>query len=441
MQALTQDWDYPPAMLEMGIVLLELSLPAAGINNESCFGVPPLESLIGGFPGWRTHREVVIARQVRSAECEGKLQVMSRICCIGTALSVALPVLHAGPSLVRAQDSTPLQYRYLWDSDSRNRPEWQLVGRTAGYGPAGMIWGKEGEIFLADPENSRVLHITREGNLQGIIGRRGQGHGEFEYPRGLGFEKSTGVLWVLDFDGFGISKRCSRFESRDGTYVLRDSVILQSTRHDLIVDQEDSFWRSGLSTQSSSGRTERKPGRIRLMDLRGNVLREFGPSWAVEEESPWSMLGTSALNEGRLIELSGGRLAWLWLYRPIIEVWSKEGVLIAERGFGSPFSDLPQPVRDNQGIVHSVGIFSIAAYDEEGDVLFIKAPLEGERGARYLGLDTRTLEEKESYYITRPSDAEKPMTESNILVERVAGAIRFYSIDIYSHALVVLYPE
>jgi hypothetical protein len=376
---------------------------------------------------------------------EEAVPTISRGRCMATSLYAARSILLFGllivPCIIGAQEPKSLQYRYLWDADSRNRPEWQNIGRTAGAGPAGMIWGKKGEIFLADPQNSRVLHINRDGELLGIIGRPGLGPGEFESPKALGFENDTGMLWVLDFDDFGVSKRCSRFVLRDGAYELRDSVTFQTTRSDMIVEKGDSFWQIGTSSRSGPKGTERQPGRIRLVDFSGRVLREFGPIWTVGEDSPWSLLSPSGLNQGRLIELSSNRLAWLWECRPRIEIWSKEGVLMVERVFGSPFSDKPPPFVDSQGMIHSVRIFSIAAYDEEGDLLFITAPLEGDGGARYLGLDTRTLEEKESYYLKRPSGVEAPMTGTSMLVERVVGEIRFYSIDVYSRALVVLYPE
>jgi len=116
-----------------------------------------------------------------------------------------------------AQQGVPLTYEYLWNPESPNIEEWQILGPGSG-GVSGIIWGNPGDIFLIDGGKACVLWLTREGDLVQIIGRRGQGPGEFIKPVALAFDSTTEALWVADGNF-----RYSRFSLKNDEYVYQDS--------------------------------------------------------------------------------------------------------------------------------------------------------------------------------------------------------------------------
>lgn len=91
-------------------------------------------------------------------------------------------------------------------------PEWPLqevvrIGSVDGevaLTQVGVIMlAPDGRIFVAQPRDAAVRVFAPDGSPAGIIGRRGEGPGEFRLVAGLGFQGDT--LWVSDPTGGRVS--------------------------------------------------------------------------------------------------------------------------------------------------------------------------------------------------------------------------------------------
>ena len=69
------------------------------------------------------------------------------------------------------------------------------------------------EIAVTDSGNHRVRIFSSDGNYLRSFGRRGNKHGEFNYPRGIAFHKN-GNMFVVDNDNFRI-----QIFSGEGEYI------------------------------------------------------------------------------------------------------------------------------------------------------------------------------------------------------------------------------
>lgn len=56
--------------------------------------------------------------------------------------------------------------------------------------------GQNGEIYILDYDNKRIVHFDEKGTILNTFGGAGEGPGEFEFPRYLTFEKDK--LYVVD---------------------------------------------------------------------------------------------------------------------------------------------------------------------------------------------------------------------------------------------------
>lgn len=75
----------------------------------------------------------------------------------------------------------------------------------------GLAVGDQGWIFVAQPADAHVKVVDRDGRLLRVIGRRGAGPGEFQFPAAVGWLADT--LWVQDMQ----ARRISLF-SPDGRF-------------------------------------------------------------------------------------------------------------------------------------------------------------------------------------------------------------------------------
>ncbi len=94
----------------------------------------------------------------------------------------------------------------------------------------------DGNAFVYDGFDARIVRVGPDGRVQGYIGRKGAGPGEFRTVVGMGFDPE-GNLWVVDSG----NQRYSVFAS-DGT-LLRD--------YRRPVDLYDAVWFGGFGTDST----------------------------------------------------------------------------------------------------------------------------------------------------------------------------------------------
>ncbi|MFC1530218.1 6-bladed beta-propeller [Gemmatimonadota bacterium] len=364
------------------------------------------------------------------------------------------------PNLANAQEHIPLTYRYLWDID--HPEEWQMLSRGfSGFGVTGMIWGANDELLLCDRNNAHILRLTREGELVQIIGGEGEGPGEFRDPLAIGIDRQSNDIWIYDES----LRRYSIFTNREGTYRYLDSFnapLRRDNQMNLIIEGADQFWRCGAVRTTFRDPTSTEKSRIKFMDTEGTIVRGFGPLWEVSESSPWAMLGADVLNGGSLVEIPGDRLAFTWMFRPIMEIWTKEGELALQRQFAEPlWETLPVPRQTGEHISSAVSFRNEVRYDFEGNLLFILTGMDigvSGRALVFVGLDPNTLKEMEIYYVEIPGakqfkrsrEARLPSVEETgipefsvmaFLVYRENGEVRFLGADLSTLSLMEFRPE
>ena len=114
---------------------------------------------------------------------------------LGSTLAAVLLVeaLAAHPAMAQAVDLDALPLRQVEITaqfGEIDHPE-LAFSRIADLGV-----GPDGHLYLAQPQDSRVTVLTRDGQVVRHIGRRGSGPGEFMSPGMVGWFADT--LWVLD---------------------------------------------------------------------------------------------------------------------------------------------------------------------------------------------------------------------------------------------------
>ena len=58
--------------------------------------------------------------------------------------------------------------------------------------------GKEGKVFISDPEGYRILEFTTDGEFIRYWGDYGNDDSSFIIPVGLAYDPSTDSIWVAD---------------------------------------------------------------------------------------------------------------------------------------------------------------------------------------------------------------------------------------------------
>jgi DNA-binding beta-propeller fold protein YncE len=73
--------------------------------------------------------------------------------------------------------------------------------------PLGIVVDRNGDIFLSDPDNHRVLHLDKDGNLVSTLGSGVRDSGEYGFntPAGL-FLDDQGNLYVVDILNYSVKK-------------------------------------------------------------------------------------------------------------------------------------------------------------------------------------------------------------------------------------------
>jgi DNA-binding beta-propeller fold protein YncE len=64
--------------------------------------------------------------------------------------------------------------------------------------PEGIVLDRDGNLWVADYGNDRVVKLSPDGRLLLSWGSHGSGPGEFVGPKGVAVDPSTGRLYVAD---------------------------------------------------------------------------------------------------------------------------------------------------------------------------------------------------------------------------------------------------
>jgi hypothetical protein len=205
-----------------------------------------------------------------------------------------------------------LKHTWLWDPQSTAIGEWQCFNR-----PFKIEIGPYGELLVADSGNSRIIRFWESGEHE-VLGRRGEGPGEFVSPVDLCVDIDRKLLWVTD-SRLG---RVLLFALHEhGTTFLNSysSRMLLARSHPYLVPclPDTSFYLLSNSLTS----------RISHIGKSGSLIKEFGGSWILDEDS------RSRRNFGYLVTTDDDHLVFVGAIVPRIEKYTLAGELVASTPF------------------------------------------------------------------------------------------------------------
>lgn len=328
--------------------------------------------------------------------------------------------------------SVHLSMRYLWDPASPELHEWQVLGN-----PQDILLGPHGDLFISDGDQAKVLRCTSRGEFIEIIGRRGAGPGEFEECWDLGYCSSDSTLWVVDRST--VRGSVSRFKLTPSSSQYIDRFTARNTwlqtRPNLVVQDAHSFW--------VHDRSSRVDMRILHINDDGEVISSFGelykPPEATTERERWMI---SAYSLG-FPELAGqDTLIFIYMSRPVMELWSISGQLLHQVEFDLPevrsiTRHVEQQRREMQNPEVTPVYFQTAVWHPESAALYVMTSDVASNRQVIYGVDAKDLRILTRYLV----DIEFGENFLACLaVESTPAGLRFFSIDVLQAGVVVLEP-
>ncbi len=352
------------------------------------------------------------------------------------ATTLTIPFTSCAPSITEDnRDPIQLSVRMMWEPADPNLPDWQLLGRW----PQDLISGRDGELFLSDEQNARVLHFNTDGELFGIIGRSGGGPGEFTNPVDLAYDLQRDLLWVGERGRGGgkISRftwRGDQFEFLD-TFQARALMIDRSSALTTAVE-EDMYWTNGWFFQQEDYQNTL----LQLIQTDGTIERSFGDPW----EPEWVNRGmASRINECNIVRIEDEHIALVWSNQPKVQIWNMDGTLLVERYFETPeiMRPGPGPVKNEDGREVYYMWFTCADYCEETELLFVGFNVNQEDRFDFYALDPNSLLIAEWYQLPVPQSEEDRIWPSRLVIETTDQTTRFFCIEMYSSGVLVIEPQ
>jgi hypothetical protein len=206
-------------------------------------------------------------------------------------------------------------------------------------------------IYIADSGNDRVLVFDFDGKLQNVIGRTGQGPGEFANPTGLDVLED-GKLAVADNQ----NNRIQLFD-RSGEFVR--SINTKEVRVADLVFKDDKFYTIssyGMAGYSLSIRSDVETNPlVNVLDREGNLVQTMGV-----DDYPEAQPFLRAIKHRVCLAISGdGQLFLPHFSMNVIHVFGMDGKKIADFDRPLPFKpELPRILQQKQS---KEGVISMSA--------------------------------------------------------------------------------
>ena len=323
-----------------------------------------------------------------------------------------------------------LQARWLWDPTSTDLEDWQIVGRQ----PADIIMGEEGELFISDSQNARIIRLTTEGELIEEIGGKGWGPGELQDPMDLSFDSTNQILWIAERG----SRRglISRFKASGEHYQFLDAIrspaIQMFDQYKCLVHEgTDAYWTSYFPYEGDLSNETR----IKLYGRDNELLKSFGRLWINEGEG----FGSTWMNNGGfLLRVGLYKLAFIWMYKPEVEIWTTNGTLLVNQTL-----ETREIQKDGTWLEHQprrVDYFTASCWLPERDLLYVGFRTSDPDQFHIYGLFIQDLFIREWYQFNQPEDEEETFRFHHLAIEVIEGRIRFFSLDLNSSGVMVLDP-
>ncbi len=328
---------------------------------------------------------------------------------------VALCLLLLGCSRQYAFDFDPsvaLTVHDLWDTKLEEVDDWRVL-----YSPSKICLGPNNDLLITDAGNQRILQVTEDGEFVRLIGRSGDGPGEFQRPVDILYNGEQSQLLVFDRNQF----RLSLFQySVDGVEFLRrfpaEYTYGQSRpRSELAGD--NMIWHATRTSEQ----------RISLYRLDGTLVRAFGDLWVEPFDNEASI---RTRNAGRIHWVADDVIAWVWDHRPEIELWTTQGILLQSRVIDVPeFMPFIQKYLDDPPQGQYPVTITHSCRSEDGSRLYIATTQSEYSGAVFYEIDSQTLEPLLRF--TTPDDME-PFLTMSFCVRRDSNGTNIYAINAFT---------
>jgi len=206
-------------------------------------------------------------------------------------------------------------------------------------------------IYVADSGNERVLVFDFDGKLQKIIGRKGQGPGEFSNPTGLDIY-DEGTLAVADSNN-------NRIQIFDKSWEFVKSINTREVRVADLVFKDDRFYTIssyGMAGYSLALRSEKETQPlVNVLDLEGNLVQTMAV-----DDYPESQPFLRAIKHRVCLALSeDNKLFVPHFSMNVIHVFDLDGKKIAD--FDRPLSFKPADPKILQQKQSKEGVVSMQA--------------------------------------------------------------------------------
>jgi len=147
--------------------------------------------------------------------------------------------------------------------------------------PSGIAVDNQGNIYILDAGNHRIQKFDSEGKYLATFGRRGQGPAEFYLPSSLDLDHQ-GYMYVSDSQNQRVQiLKPDGTEHKTITFTQTSPGIVKlNTPGELVMGKGGIMIRIGGSQSDSP----ELPKIIKVLDMEGNVQREFGEAKKFKDE-------------------------------------------------------------------------------------------------------------------------------------------------------------
>ena len=315
--------------------------------------------------------------------------------------------------------------RYLWDPTSSHLQDWQVLGD-----PTDILLGPYNDLFISDGDQAKVLRCTTDGELIEVIGRSGEGPGEFRECWDLGYCPADTMLWIVDRSNVIGHISSVKLQSSSSLFYDRCTApnIWLKTTPNLVVENPHAFW--------VHDRSNRADDRILKINDSGEIILSFGDPY----NQPDATTDNSASSVGFPELIDNNKIFYVYSSLPVMELWTDSGELLKQKEFDLPeirsITKQVQKIRrqmQNQDIRPTY--FQSTIWHPESSAVYVMT-MDAIRNRQIIyavnPIDFKILQR----YIIQ-SDLEEHFVKG-LAVDSSSTQLRFFGISAYTAGIVVL---
>ena len=198
------------------------------------------------------------------------------------------------------------------------------------YMPSAIAVDGAGDLYILDTGNHRIQKFGPDGKFLASLGRQGQGPGEFYYPSWLAVD-DKGFLWVSDPNNQRIQVLTPDGKDHKTLKVLQQGSgpVFLGRAGELV----EGAPRMRLMMNPDEKKPESLPKLVKVLDLAGKAVREFGEPVDFKNE-----LVNSAANDVILTVDGDGQVYLVFPAQNRIEKYAADGRLLWRADRELPYS-------------------------------------------------------------------------------------------------------